>query len=416
MTLVQTPTFQLDYVRSQFPALAGDWTFFDNAGGSQTLKRVVDRIGEFLLTSDVQLGASYAVSQLAGKRLAQATEAVATLINAADPSEVVMGPSTSMLLRILSLCLSRSFAPGDEVIVTNCDHEANVSPWVDLKRMGIGVKTWSIRPDTLQLHLEDLEPLLTPQTRIVAVTHCSNILGTINPIRQIADLVHQYGALLCVDGVGYAAHRLVDVQAMDVDFYAFSFYKTYGPHHAVLYGKRSHLLTLPGINHYFITETDIPYKLQPGNVNYELSYGLLGLTDYLSDLAVQHFGHGAGATLRDRLTQSFELISQHEVVIGDRLLRYLTSKPNVRVIGHPTADPAVRVPTIAFVVKEVDSATIPLQVDPHHIGIRYGDFYAKRLIHDLGLVEQNGVVRVSMVHYNTLEECDRLIDCFEQIF
>ncbi|HEY9661400.1 MAG TPA: aminotransferase class V-fold PLP-dependent enzyme, partial [Allocoleopsis sp.] len=189
--------FQIDYVRQQFPALAGDWVFLDNAGGSQTLKRVVDRISEYLLTSDVQLGASYAISRLAGDRVLRAREAVATLLNATDSSEVVMGGSTSLLLRILALCLGQGWSAGDEVIVTNCDHEANVSPWVDLKHQGIVVKTWSVHPDTLELRLEDLATLLTPRTKLVALTHASNILGTINPIRQIADLVHAYGALIC---------------------------------------------------------------------------------------------------------------------------------------------------------------------------------------------------------------------------
>jgi cysteine desulfurase family protein (TIGR01976 family) len=415
MTIAPIKTLQVDYVRQQFPALAGDWVFLDNAGGSQTLKQVVDRISDYLLTSDVQLGASYAVSQLAGERVLRAREAVATLMNAADSTEVVMGGSTSLLLRILSLCLSRIWSAGDEVIVTNTDHEANVSPWVDLQRQGIVVKTWRLRPDTLELDLEDLAALLSPRTRLVALTHASNILGTINPIRSIADLAHRNGTLVCVDGVGYAAHRLVDVQALDVDFYAFSFYKAYGPHYAVLYGRRDYLLDIPGINHYFIDGPDIPYKFQPGNVNFELSYGMLGLCDYLSDLAKLHFADAIEQSLRNRMVQAFDLISAYEEVLSDRLLRYLTTKPNVQIIGSSDADQQRRVPTVSFVVNGVDSATIPPQVDPYRIGIRYGDFYAKRLIADLGLVEQNGVVRVSMVHYNTIEEIDRLIECFEHI-
>lgn len=408
-------SLQLDFVRQQFPALAGDWIFFDNAGGSQTLRQVVDRIRDYLLTSDVQLGASYKISQVAGDRVLQARQAIATLMNAADSSEVVMGGSTSLLIRILSICLSRCWKPGDEVIVTNSDHEANISPWVDLKQQGIVVKTWSLNPDTLELHLEDLAALLTPRTRLVALTHASNILGTINPIRQIADLVHAHNALICVDGVGYAAHRLVDVQALDVDFYAFSFYKTYGPHYAVLYGKREHLLAMPGINHYFIREDEIPYKFQPGNVNYELSYGMVGVCDYLSDLAKAHYEAATAPDLRGQMVQAFDLIRDHETRIGDRLLGYLASQPKIRIIGHPYADRDQRVPTISFVVDGIDSATIPLQVDPFQIGIRYGDFYAKRLIEALDLTSQNGVVRVSMVHYNTLEEVDRLIECFERV-
>ncbi|MEO1144627.1 MAG: cysteine desulfurase-like protein [Cyanobacteria bacterium J06638_22] len=405
-----------DFVRQQFPALAGDWVFFDNAGGSQTLQAVVDRLSDYLLTSNVQLGASYDVSQKAGERVAEAAQAIATLINAADPSEVVMGSSTSLLFRILALCLGQTFEPGDEVIVTNCDHEANIGCWVDLKGQGITVKFWSINPETLELDLADLEPLMTPRTRLVAVTHTSNILGTINPIRAIADFVHERGALICVDGVAYAPHRLVDVQALDVDFYAFSFYKVYGPHYAVLYGKRDWLVRLPRFNHFFIDGEQTPYKFQPGNVNFELSYSMVGLCDYLSAFARAHEGEAVAPDLRGQMEQAFERISQYEEALSDRLLCYLTQKPNVRLLGNPTSDRTQRVPTISFVIDGVDSATIPIKVDTHKIGIRYGDFYARRLIDDLGLSAKNGVVRISMVHYNTLAEVDRLIQAFETLF
>ncbi len=405
----------IDFVRQQFPSLAGNWTFFDNAGGSQTLKQVVERISEYLLTSDVQLGASYAVSQLAGDRVAKAAQAMATLINAKSASEVVMGSSTTLLLRILSLCLSQTWNPGDEVVVTNCDHEANIGAWVDLEKQGIKIKVWRINPDTLKLHLEDLEPLLSDRTRLVAFTHASNILGTINPVKDITEFVHRHGAMVCIDGVGYAPHRLVDVQDLDVDFYVFSFYKVYGSHYALLYGKQEYLLAMPGINHYFISQSDIPYKFQPGNVNFELSYGMLGLCDYLSELAQVFYGEQTAPDLRSQMVQAFELMSTHEDVIGDRLLKYLTSKSNVRIIGQSQANRNSRVPTISFVVVGMNSETIPLQIDKHHIGIRFGDFYAKRLIEDLGLDKQGGVVRVSMVHYNTLEEVDRLIEAFETV-
>lgn len=409
-----TPSLQLDYVRSQFPALARDWVFMDNAGGSQTAQPVIDRIQDYLVTSNVQLGASYEVSQQAGARVELGTQTAATLLNSPSTEEVIMGSSTSMLLRILAISLSKTWQPGDEVIVTNCDHEANITPWMELEKQGIRVKVWSINPDTLEFHLEDLEPLMTDKTRLVTLTHASNILGTLNPIKAIAQFVHDRGAMVCVDGVGYAPHRLVDVQDLDVDFYVYSFYKVYGPHHAVMFGKREHLLAMPGFNHYFIGEDVIPYKFQPGGANYELSYSIAGLGDYLTQLALHHESKG-NQSARQQMQQAFDLISAHEERLSDRLLAFLTSKPNVRIIGHSTGDRACRVPTIAFLIEGVDSSTIPPQIDPHHIGIRYGDFYAKRLIQDLGLAEQNGVVRVSLVHYNTLAECDRLISLLEPI-
>jgi cysteine desulfurase family protein (TIGR01976 family) len=412
MTLAAALAQPLDlgYVRQQFPALAGDWVFFDNAGGSQTPRPVGDRILEFLYGSNVQLGASYDVSQTATARVAAAQAGLATLMNAADPQEVVLGPSTSALFRILAHCLGQTLTAGDEVIVTHCDHEANISPWMDLQALGITVKVWRLNPATLTLDLADLAALMTPRTRLVAVTHTSNVLGTINPIRAIADLVHHHGGLICVDGVAYAPHRLVDVQALDVDFYAYSLYKTFGPHQAVLYGRRELLASLPGFNHYFIDS--VPYKFQPGNVNFELAYGSLGIVDYLTGVA-QHHGCPATAPPRAQLEAAFQAIEHQETLLSDRLLQFLRQQPQVRIIGHPDADPTQRVPTISFVVGDRPSAAIPPQVDAHRIGIRYGHFYALRLIEDLGLLDQDGVVRVSMVHYNTLEECDRLMACLE---
>jgi cysteine desulfurase family protein (TIGR01976 family) len=405
---------RMDYIRSQFPALEGDWVYFDNAGGSQVAAPVVERIREYLLSSPVQLGATYQISQLAGLRVTEAAEAMARYINAASATEVIMGSSTSMLLRVLSICLGRTLSPGDEVIVTNCDHEANIGPWVDLA--GITVKTWRLNPDSLELHLEDLQALLTERTRLVAVTHTSNVLGTINPIKEIARVVHEAGAMICVDGVAYAPHRAIDVRELDVDFYALSFYKVYGPHYALLYGKSAHLLEIPGINHFFIGQSDIPYKFQPGNVNYEQSYGMLGLWDYLGGFAAAHGRNELEDRSRAQVEFAFEAFAAHEELLAGRLLEFLATRSNVRVMGRTEADRRQRVPTISFVVDGVQSDSITAAVDEHEIGIRYGDFYARRLIDDLGLSPGNGVVRVSMVHYNTLEEVDRLTEILDKLF
>lgn len=408
------PSMPLDlgYVRSHFPALQGDWIFMDNAGGSQTLQMVAERISDYLLHSNVQHGASYAVSQQAARRVQMATEAMATLVNARHPSEIVMGPSATAQFRILALSLARGWQPGDEVIVTNTDHEANLSPWTDLQAQGIAVKVWRCDPESQQLSLDELDKLLSERTRLVAVTHTSNLLGTLNPIRSIAERVHAAGALICVDGVAHAPHRLVDVQALDVDFYVFSFYKVYGPHYALLYGRRELLVELPRFNHYFIDGEQVPYKFQPGNVNFELAYGTAGLADYLSQVARHHL-RGSHLSLRQEMEAAFDLFAAHEEALAERLLTYLTAIPGVRIIGDLSPDRGRRVPTISFVVEGQPSDVIVSGIDPFHIGIRYGDFYAKKLVYDLGLEAQNGVVRVSLVHYNTLEEVDRLIEAFE---
>lgn len=406
----------IDFVRAQFPALSGEWVYMDNAGGSQTLKQVIARIGEYLTTSDVQLGATYDISQLGVKRVTEAARSIAELINAENESEVILGSSTSMLLRVLSLCLTETFKPGDEVIVTNCDHEANIGPWADMEKRGINVKVWNVNPETLDLHLEDLGPLMNEKTRLVALTHTSNILGTLNPIKDIASFVHERGAKICVDGVAHAPHRLVDVKELDVDFYAFSFYKVYGPHYAVLYGKKAHLLNMPGWNHFFIGQEDIPLKFQPGGINFELSYSLLGLCDYLTGVAKIHADGQPPKGLKDAAALAFRCFAEHEETLSVKLIDYLNSKANVRIIGKKEADRDVRVPTISFMVDDMKSSSITEQVDKHKIGIRFGHFYAKRLIDDLGLAPRDGVVRVSMVHYNTVEEVEKLIRVFDNIF
>ncbi|MCB2220473.1 MAG: cysteine desulfurase-like protein [Bacteroidetes bacterium] len=404
----------ISFVRSQFPGLSGEWAFFDNAGGTQPAKQVGDRIQDYLYNTNVQLGASYEISQLSTQRVAEAQQTWARVINAADPVEVVFGSSTTMLLQSLSRSMVQTLQPGDEVIVTNCDHEANIGPWLMMQKHGIEVKSWKVNPDTLHLELDELERIMTEKTRLVAFTHTSNILGTINPVKTITEFVHDRGAMVCVDAVAYAPHRMVDVQTLDVDFYVFSLYKVYGPHYSVLYGKKKHLDKLPGINHFFIGNEEIPYKLQPGNVNYELSYGLLGITDYFDRLYAHHYGNGHEKLL-NRLHGVYELIESHEEHLSHLFVDFLKSKKNVRIIGEPMAEGSLRVPTFSFIVKERKSSEIPLLVDPYKIGIRWGDFYARRLIDDLGLSDQNGVVRVSMVHYNSADEVNRLISILDTI-
>lgn len=410
-----TNSLNLPFIRSHFPALQNDFIFMDNAGGSQVLESVIDRTGDFFRNHYVQLGASYEVSERAGSLLDKTISELAGFIHARHPKEVVIGPSTSMLLRILSICISREWKPGDEVIVTNSDHEANVSCWTDLEQKGIVIRMWKINPETLRFEMNDLRNLLTGRTRLVAMVHISNILGTINPIKEVAALVHQAGALLCLDGVAAAPHRLIDVQECDADFYAFSTYKVFGPHLAVLYGKLDLLLELEGINHYFFTREDVPYKFQPGNVNFELTYSLGGIPDYFARLHDHHFPADTSNDLRNKYRRSYDLIAGHEEQLADQLIRYLETKSVIRIIGERSGSREVRVPTISFVHDQLKSSEVVTRVDPYRIGIRYGDFYAKKIIQDLGLEAKDGVIRVSLVHYNTTEEVDKLIEVLERI-
>lgn len=409
-------TLDIDYVRRQFPALDGEWSYLDNAGGSQTLTTVAERVADYLLSTDVQLGATYAPSVRAAERVQAGRQAIQLLANAAYPEEIVMGPNATVLLRFLADAMAHQLQPGDEIVVTNTDHEANIGPWMRLAdQCGLTVKIWQCDPDTYELDLSELDRLMTDRTRLVCVTHCSNILGTINPIKEIARLVHNRGARICVDGVAYAPHRAIDVQDLDADYYCFSLYKVYGPHHAALYVKRDLLLELDSIYHFFFDKTKIPGKLEPGNPNYELAYGCTAVLDYLAALGGETDLDGNPGKARPALDAAFADIAQYEAAIGERLLGYLRGRNNVQIVGRRNSDPAKRVPTVSFTVAGRTSDAIVEAVDPAGLGIRFGDFYARRLIDDLGLCAVNGVVRVSMVHYNTAEEIDRLIETLDAV-
>jgi cysteine desulfurase family protein (TIGR01976 family) len=405
------PQLDISKVRAEFPALNSETVFLDNAGGSQVLKRVADRIHDYLLTTSVQLGASYAHSLAATEKVLAARRSVADLINAPHEDEVVMGAATTALMFILTSALLPSIKPGDEIIVTNSDHEANIGGWMRLQQAGAVIKVWEVNRATFELELGDLDRLLNFRTTWVAMTHASNILGTVNPVAQVAQRVHAVGGKLCVDGVAYAPHRLVDVVASGADIYVFSFYKVFGPHYAVLWGHRELLLSLPTLNHHFIGPEVLPYKLQPGNVNFELSYGCAGICEYL-----QGMGEALGVigSRRQKMQAAFDAFARHEDALAERLLAFLRSKPSVRIIGFDHVAYSNRMPTISFVVARKHSELIVRHVDQFNIGIRYGDFYAKRLIEALELQAQGGVVRVSIAHYNTAQEIDRLLvhlDC-----
>ena len=407
------PELDLEYVRRQFPALTDDVVLLDNAGGSQIARPVFDRISKFMFTANVQLGATYGASVTAARKVAEGRAALAMLLNADRDEEVVMGATATQLFDQLAQALVQHWEPGDEVVVSNFDHEANIGPWRRLEQRGIVVKTWELPMGDHRAGPESLAPLLGPKTRLVAMTHCSNIFGSINDVRAIADLVHDHGALICVDGVAFAPHRAIDVKALDADFYGFSVYKTYGPHHAALYGKYDLLLHKAGnINHYFYDEASVPNKLEPGNPNYELAYSCVGVIDYLEGLVA---AHGINAEGRTAIETAFNMIADHEAALSERLLAYLGSRDDVTIVGDQSSDRDARVPTISFVIAGQSSRETVEAVDPSGIGIRFGDFHSKRLVQALDLDDPDGVIRVSAVHYNTLDEMDRLIGQLESL-
>ncbi|MFC0349773.1 cysteine desulfurase-like protein [Undibacterium danionis] len=407
---------EIKAIRAEFPALQipGQTIFLDNAGGSQVLKLVADRIHDYLLTTSVQLGASYRTSTKASERVLDARKAIAELINANDDREVVMGGSSTGLIFLLTQAILPSISAGDEIIVTNTDHEANIGAWKRLQQAGALIKIWRVNPATLQLDLNDLDQLLSPKTKWLAITYASNVLGTINPIPEISRRVHAVGGRVCVDAVAYAPHRLVDVQASGADMLVFSFYKVFGPHYAVLWGKYELLRSLSNLNHFFIEEDNLPYKLQPGNVNFELSYGCQGIADYLVAMGERMGGSG---NRRQLMQYTFDKFEAHENYLAQRLLDFLNAQSTVRIIGMCQVHQGntSRVPTISFIVENMQSEAIVKHIDQFNIGIRFGDFYARHLIETLGLEKQGGVVRVSIAHYNTVEEIDALIGQLKHI-
>jgi cysteine desulfurase family protein (TIGR01976 family) len=402
----------MDRVRRQFPGLRNGWAFFDNAGGTQILSGVVDRMVDFLYNRNVQIGGSYDVSRLAQQSLQEGREAMQTLVNAARPEEIVFAPSATVALQNLARSMRSQLRAGDEIVVTVSDHESNIGPWVGLQDIGVRIRVWPIDAETLELDLEALAPLMNEKTRLVAVTHVSNILGTVNPIADIARYVHERGALICVDSVAYAPHRAVDVRSLGVDFLVFALYKVYGPHYAVMYGRYELLAELDGLYHYFYGKDKVPGKLEPGNANYELAYGSAGIVEYLGQLGA-HAGPSASA--RERIVRSFEDITDHEMIIGERFLSYLRDRDDCRIIGRESADDPDRVPTISFKVSGWDSGDIARRMDEYRVAIRFGDFHARRLIEFLDRADGGGVVRVSMTHYNTVAEVDALIAALDRI-
>ncbi|PPQ94697.1 hypothetical protein CVT25_009552 [Psilocybe cyanescens] len=422
-------TLDVEKARLHFPILASGFIFADNAGGSQAAKEVVDMISDYLLNTNVQLGADYSFGVKSNTRvLVDGPREAAKLFNARYPDEVVFGSSSTLNLENLSRSLEDDIHPGDEFIVTG-EHEANVGPW---KKMAIRkdavIKHWRPTPTvpenpySVKLKIEELLPLITSKTRIVAITACSNILGSIVPVKEVVKAIREEakskGAKkveISVDCVAYAPHRLIDVQDWDVDFCAFSFYKVYGPHISGMYVRSSVLEhSVASIVHHFIKADKVGYKLQPGGPGYEIVYGATGVIPYLLSL-----------TPHNDLKATFKAIAAHEQTLIEPLLSFLTDpvqrERGVRVVGEETIS-LNRVPTISFVVvgqKPIKSKTIVGIFDKNGgIGIRYGHFYAHTLVDELSpkLNTDDGVVRISLVHYNTVEEVHKIIAVLKEIF
>ena len=409
-------SLDVDYVKAQFPAFSdpksSKWSFFENAGGSYVPTNVIEHLNHFMTSTKVQPYAEFDTSAIAGDNMDQATKLFAEMINA-KTDEIIIGGSTTMNMYVLSNAMRSLLKPGDEVIVTNQDHEANVGAWRRLAEHGMIIKEWQINPETAELNIDDLKALLSEKTRIVAVTHCSNIVGSINDLKSIAKLVHEYDAYIVGDGVSYAPHGFPDVKDLDVDFYAFSLYKTFGPHLGLLYGKKDILNKLPNQNHEFL-EGDVPYTLNPGGPNHEELSCLIGVYEYFNNLYEHHFP-GQDASTRGKIEAVNELIAKHEMEIANPLLDYINTRDDINLIGKNKISNKDRAPTIAFTMNNKSSKELSSDLVQQGIATRNDNFYAWRCLKALGIDTDDGVVRTSMVHYNTHEDVKKLIEALMDI-
>ena len=409
-------SLDVDYVKAQFPAFSdpksSKWSFFENAGGSYVPTNVIEHLTHFMTSTKVQPYAEFDTSAIAGDNMDQATKLFAEMINA-KTDEIIIGGSTTINMYVLSNAMRALLKPGDEVIVTNQDHEANIGAWRRLSEHGMIIKEWQINPKTAELDIDDLKSLLSNKTRLVAVTHCSNIVGSINDLKSIAKLVHEYDAYIVGDGVSYAPHGFPDVKDLDVDFYAFSLYKTFGPHLGLLYGKKDILNKLPNQNHEFL-EGDVPYTLNPGGPNHEELSCLIGVYEYFNNLYEHHFP-GQDASTRGKIEAVNELIAKHEMEIANPLLDYINTRDDINLIGKTKISNKDRAPTIAFTMNNKSSKELSSDLVQQGIATRNDNFYAWRCLKALGIDTDDGVVRTSMVHYNTHEDVSNLISALKTI-
>jgi len=405
MSTSPSAAFPVERLRAEFPALqrAGKDVFFDNAAGAQVPKAVFDAIHEHLLVRNVQRGGRYSQSVAVDEILAQARASVGALVNARQPNEIAFGMNATSFIRLVSLGVAQTLGERNEIIVTDLDHEANVATWLALEPLGARIRWWRMREDA-NLYLEDLAPLLSPKTRLLACSVASNALGTIVDVRGAADLVHAAGGEIFLDCVHFAPHGRVDVQAFDCDYLVCSGYKIFGPHMGFLWGRYELLQRLPTFREDFIPDAP-PGKIEAGTVSYESVAGMDAAVGYLARLG-RSFA-SAPADMRGDIARGMHAILDYERILTLEMLKVL-QQCKARVYG--VTDPARisgRVPTLCFTLPGHTPAAVTEAMARAGIGIRDGHLYCPRLMQRLGLAQDSGTIRVSLVHYNTVAEIHR---------
>ena len=409
-------SLDLEYVRSHFPAFAHpdsrQWAHLENAGGSYVPNQVISILQDFYTSSKVQPYWNFGPSAKAGEAMDKAVEVIPATFNA-SPDEVHFGPSTSQNTYVLANALRPDWDLGDNIVVTNQDHEANIGAWRRLEETGIEVREWRVNPETGLLDIGDLTQLICSKTRLVAVTHASNLAATINPLSSIADLIHGVGGLLVADGVSFAPHAAIDVQELNCDIYLYSTYKTYGPHLGLMFTSENISQKVTNQGHFF--NADKPtYRLTPAGPDHASVAACAGMVDYYEDIYRHHF-QSDSENLRRRLEKVFQLFGEHEEQLMEPLINYILSREDFRLIGTSSTNRTERAPTVAFHSYTKSSEAIYNSLIDAKVSFCHGNFYAHRLTEAVGLNAEDGVVRLSMVHYNTMDEVTRAIEALQSI-
>ena len=411
-------TLDVGWCRDQFPALklrvdGRPCVFFDGPAGSQVPQRVIDAMGDYLVRMNANHGGLFQTSRQSDQLLEAAHQGLADFVGATDPDEVVFGPNMTGLTFALSRSLGRTWQAGDEIVLSRLDHDANVTPWVLAARdAGVRVHHVDFRSDDCTLDMEHLAEQLSPKTRLVAVAAASNCVGTINPVAEIVRLAHEAGALVFVDAVHYAPHGPIDVATLDCDFLACSAYKFFGPHVGVLWARRQLLERLPA---YKVRPApdEIPGRWMTGTQNHEGIAGTLAAVDYLADLGRTLAPSATGR--REALMGAYDGIIAYERVLMARLLDGLDGLVRVKVWGiTDEAQLDRRVPTLAITHDRVKPDKLAQHLADRGIFVWHGNFYALPVTEALGL-EPDGMVRIGLLHYNTDEEVERLLEALGEL-
>ncbi|MFZ0540151.1 MAG: cysteine desulfurase-like protein [Candidatus Sulfotelmatobacter sp.] len=402
--------FPIETVRAAFPALLRPpgFIFFDNAAGAQIPQGVLDAVNHHLLEHNVQRGGRYSKSRAVDEMVLRARHSIADLVNARDASEIAFGMNATSFIRLVSLAIGQTLDKRNEIVVTDLDHEANVATWLALERSGAKFCWWKVRDDG-NLHLDDLIPLVSSKTRLVASTLASNALGTIVDVAAAARVAHASGAEIFLDAVHYGPHGLIDVQAFDCDYLVCSGYKIFGPHMGFLWGRRELLERLPTFREDFIPD-EPPGKIEAGTFVYENVAGMEAAVVYLETLGRRIAGNNAEAKSESRrsvLRRSFEAIRLYEESLSLEMLRVLNDCCAVVYGVTEKERMSQRVPTLCFNMPNLLPARVTEEFAKQNIGVRDGHMYTPRLMKRLGLPVESGVVRASLVHYNTVEEVRR---------